>query len=501
MEILFTGNKPQKKTYSYSVKENNNANIITFILNKEIEGVDLSSLSCFVKVKGSEIDKDVPTVAVVEDKIHVIWTLLRKHTDSRMLLIQLQFEGTSDIVWQTEIITIVLSDTIKADKYIENKYPSVLINHEERISELEESGGGGSGESKDQYEDVKIVEMKILQEKIYIEGFDKVEQNRFDYVLNDLNDHLYLNDPRHAFLYIKTSFISKRMEEEIKNGRFVIRFDYSIPYNKNEEVKQKGQGCYSFARNFYKCGTHKNEPIEYRSVLINSLVYVKKSNIKTTDYGDKYILIKMPLVDLVNKLYFTRTSTDDMLNPFTDTLFDNFNEKYDSGVFDFIDGVRVGGAIQSPIIENVTIRGSGERKYFKTNFHRYNQTADNGKPTPFHSPNKTISILNYWCPFVLDKDKEILTTRLTTRFSRRRKIYYDVIGLTKKYNRFFMGASIKPRCAIIRENLLEKNKSVWLKTYSQYEKRLWARPTQIFRNVDMLTDNYNVVIFRFGISK
>lgn len=140
MEILFTGNKPQKKTYSYSVKENNNSNIITFILDKVQEDLDLSTLSCFVKVKGLEIDKDVPTIEIEGDQIKVNWTLLRKHTISRMLLIQLQFEGTSDIVWQTEIITIVLSDTIKADKYIENEYPAVLINHEERITSLENGG-------------------------------------------------------------------------------------------------------------------------------------------------------------------------------------------------------------------------------------------------------------------------------------------------------------------------------------------------------------------------
>lgn len=151
MDILFTGNKPQKKTYSYSVKENNNSNIITFILNKEIEGVDLSTLSCFVKVQGSDIDKDVPSVEVEEDKIKVHWTLLRKHTISHVLKVQLQFEGVDDIVWQTEILTLVLSETIKADEYIENKYPAVLSNHEARIKTLEEGGQPTPTKSKEFY--------------------------------------------------------------------------------------------------------------------------------------------------------------------------------------------------------------------------------------------------------------------------------------------------------------------------------------------------------------
>lgn len=137
MQILFTGNKPQKKTYSYSVKENNNSNKISFILDKVQEGLDLSTLSCFVKVQGLEIDKDVPTIEIEEDKIKVNWTLLRKHTDSRVLSVQLQFEGHGDVVWQSEILQLVLSDTIKADEYIENKYPAVLTNHEERITDLE----------------------------------------------------------------------------------------------------------------------------------------------------------------------------------------------------------------------------------------------------------------------------------------------------------------------------------------------------------------------------
>lgn len=157
MDILFTGNKPQKKTYSYSVKENNNSNIITFILNKEIEGVDLSTLSCFVKVQGSGfLDKDVPSVEVEEDKIKVHWTLLRKATSYRVLSVQLQFEGSEDIVWQTEILTLVLSETIKADEYIENKYPAVLTNHEARIINVE-------NQNEVQEEEISALEEKIAQ--------------------------------------------------------------------------------------------------------------------------------------------------------------------------------------------------------------------------------------------------------------------------------------------------------------------------------------------------
>lgn len=140
MEILFKGNVPQQKMYSYAVKDNNNSNTITFVLDKiQEDNLDLSSLTCFVKVKGHVIDKDVVVKIVEEDKVKIKWILKRKHTKSRIISIQLQFEGyENDLVWQSEIIEITLSGTIKADEYIENEFPGELMDHEARIQALEE---------------------------------------------------------------------------------------------------------------------------------------------------------------------------------------------------------------------------------------------------------------------------------------------------------------------------------------------------------------------------
>lgn len=140
MKILFKGNVPQEKSYSYSVKNNNNSNVITFELDKiQEDDLDLSSLTCFVKVKGAIIDKDVVTKTVDGDKLKIKWIMKRKHTKSRIISVQLQFEGygESDIVWQTEMIEITLSNTIKADEYIENEFPGELMDHEARIQALE----------------------------------------------------------------------------------------------------------------------------------------------------------------------------------------------------------------------------------------------------------------------------------------------------------------------------------------------------------------------------
>lgn len=140
MEILFKRNVPQQKMYSYAVKDNNNSNTITFVLDKiQEDNLDLSSLTCFVKVKGYTIDKDVVVKIVEENKVKIKWVLKRKHTKSRIISVQLQFEGyENDLVWQSEIIEITLSGTIKADEYIENEFPGELMDHEARIQALEE---------------------------------------------------------------------------------------------------------------------------------------------------------------------------------------------------------------------------------------------------------------------------------------------------------------------------------------------------------------------------
>lgn len=157
MKILFKGSVPQEKSYSYSVKNNNNSNVITFELDKiQEDDLDLSSLTCFVKVKGAIIDKDVVTKVVEDDKLKIKWIMKRKHTKSRIISVQLQFEGygESDIVWQTEMIEITLSNTINADEYIENEYPGELADHEERIQALEQ------GITKDTYSR-EVIDQKI----------------------------------------------------------------------------------------------------------------------------------------------------------------------------------------------------------------------------------------------------------------------------------------------------------------------------------------------------
>lgn len=498
MEILFTGNKPQKKTYSYSVKENNNSNVITFIFDKVQENLDLSSLSCFVKVHGSEIDKDVPTVRVRQNKIHVNWTLQRKHTDTRILNVQLQFEGIGDIVWQSDILQIVLSDTIKADEYIQNKYPAVLTNHEDRIQTLEEGGGGGGG-SSNAVSDIKIVEMKILQRK-------GTEHNKRDYIVSTNEDEeLIKNDPRNAFFVLKTSIIDKKAEQEIRNGRFVIRFDYSIPFNKREEVKQKGYGCYSFAHNFYFKEQGAIKEIKSKDFLINSLIFVTPNDIVETEFGDKYILIKMPVVELANKFY----TCNGELNALEDNFFDSEEE-----VIEVFKDRRVGGAFQyNEIKEELEKEGYSIGRLYGSSLEKnfYKSNAFNGL---FQNPNKIISLLNYHCPFVVNlTDTDAID--IESKFIRKKSniVSYSpsdyIVGVRcSKYPyinpnliKKLFAVSVKPRCAIIDENFETKQEgSIWLKKYSQCEKRISTKINEVVCISEEMPIKL-ALITRFNITK
>lgn len=185
MEIKFNGVVADSSKIKYAVKMNNNANVIVFKVKKTQESITLDpSKKFYVKISSCMakefFDKDPRAVVSQDaDNIYVAWTMLRKHTQFKNINIQLQYEDTSnEIVWQTEIINVDLFGYIPADEEIENLYPSILTlmqeeldDHEARITELEESGGGGGkwgsivGDINDQTDLVNFVEGKVGEEE------------------------------------------------------------------------------------------------------------------------------------------------------------------------------------------------------------------------------------------------------------------------------------------------------------------------------------------------
>lgn len=148
MEIKFNGIVADKNKIKFAVKRNNKANIIIFKLEKQQEDITLdTSNNFYVKIQSclnkTFFDKD-SQVQITEDEnyIYLAWTMLRKHTQFKNIDVQIQYEASGDIVWQTSIINIDLFANIPADEEIENLYPSILTNFENRIKELEEGQQG-----------------------------------------------------------------------------------------------------------------------------------------------------------------------------------------------------------------------------------------------------------------------------------------------------------------------------------------------------------------------
>lgn len=184
MEVKFNGMVAETNKIKYSVKQNNNSNVIVFKIAKNQDQIILDPTKHFyVKVQSCMckdfFDKD-PRAVITEDtnNIYIAWTMKRKHTQFKNIDVQIQYEVASqDIVWQTNIINIDLFATIPADKEIENKYPSILTlmqeqldDHEARITALEQAQvvlewGQITGNIENQEDLVEFVDGKVNTEK------------------------------------------------------------------------------------------------------------------------------------------------------------------------------------------------------------------------------------------------------------------------------------------------------------------------------------------------
>lgn len=140
--INFKGKTPQQNFYSIGVKDNNKANKIMFVLSAYQQDVNLGEYTPYLKVQSKEhdyIDKIVleSTKDVISDDIlNIVWTLTSKSTQYRNLELQLQFQSDNndEVVWQTMIVEIELSETIKADKEVNEKYPTELAQLEKEVA-------------------------------------------------------------------------------------------------------------------------------------------------------------------------------------------------------------------------------------------------------------------------------------------------------------------------------------------------------------------------------
>lgn len=135
--INFKGNTPQQRFYTLGVQRNNKANKIRFILEKQQADLNLSDYICNLKIESKENEYldliMLEKVSETETELVYEWVMPLKSTQYRNLELQLEFLGEEEIVWQTMIFGIELSDTIKVGDTVDDKKLSVLKQMEYQV--------------------------------------------------------------------------------------------------------------------------------------------------------------------------------------------------------------------------------------------------------------------------------------------------------------------------------------------------------------------------------
>lgn len=152
-ELYFSGINADTLLNKVSVVNNNNADVIYLLIKKQQQSISLEGYTGYIKVQNKSrtfIDKARLEVdSISADTLRLTWHLLRKHTQFETIECQVQFQSNTseDVVWQSAIFYLKLSQTIRADKEISDKYPTILnqieielADHERRIEALEEGG-------------------------------------------------------------------------------------------------------------------------------------------------------------------------------------------------------------------------------------------------------------------------------------------------------------------------------------------------------------------------
>lgn len=343
--------------------------------------------------------------------------------------------------------------------------------------------------------DIEILEMKIIQDDMAFDENAPASRCRYDYVDDSRGNGR--NDPKFAYLHIKSSFIDDYAEQQIREGNFIIRFDYPTFYQARSR-KMKGNGRYSFVKNLYmgNGGSYLGDAEDIE----RSFLYINQTDIKTDGRGRKFIYKKIPIVDVLNRLW--KFNDYGEVSEATDDYFD-----YDKG---FLDQVRVGGAVQTH--ENTFLGGgpsrkrdSGTVKYGYTDFSYRLHSGELSHYGPAHqSPNKDAMLLHYWAPFMIFHETEFSTIFARQKYLRAQLRNDNMNGGMTRMLKFASEAVVKPRFAILDPDydVVEGNDSMWVKKYPQYKKRLYCYPAQLFDTLISNEDgDFDVVIFRFGISK
>lgn len=174
------------------------------------------------------------------------------------------------------------------------------------------------------YDDRKSIRSDVLGTLVQIDG----------------GSQLFVNDSTHIWYNFKTTPISPIDEQAIKDGKFIIRLDYPcknrsrIMTSENvishQSTTKNGVGTRSFAPNFL--GNNVSMSPNKKQVLLNSLIFISPSDIKTNALGQKYIHKKVSFFDYVNNMCMCDGSSNN-LSPITNANI-NIGGSDDNNIFE-----------------------------------------------------------------------------------------------------------------------------------------------------------------------
>lgn len=151
MKLTFCGKKPQQNFIRMGVVGNNLSDELTMILDKKQGDIDLSDFSPSLKIVNRDLTYADKTQHFIYDtdsepeKVRLSYIFPRKVTQQGNVDMQIIFEkadGDDTIVWQTEIFNITFEERLEVDEIVADEYPDVLSELDERVTALEETGGG-----------------------------------------------------------------------------------------------------------------------------------------------------------------------------------------------------------------------------------------------------------------------------------------------------------------------------------------------------------------------
>lgn len=470
--IHYNQTKPNQTAFEYAIQGNNNVDVVCFDI-KEIE-LGFEPTHIYVKVQSKD-KKYIDKIELTESNGVLNWHLLAKTTRHKVVSVQLSFE-TDTQYFQTEMVELTLKPYINAEEEIENDYPLVLQDLQRQIDEM--SGGGGASSVEIEkiwltYDDKKSIRTDVLGAYEQIDG----------------GSRCFVNDSTRIWVNFETTPIGAKIENEIKNGRFVIRLDYPTKSRNIKLIYDNGGGilahqpqndygvgarsyCYNFKKNIDTRNPKKNE------ILKRSLIFVNESDIKLNRYGEKYIHKKISLFQYITNICETNAI---ILYPITNEkiqegqeLFGFFNDYVDDTFQIGIPTLNQHGfdTPQPSFNGSFVYKCYSRRVGFVPNFDN-NAYKVNGKKlnpaftcyTPFYTKNST-SPVNLVSPYWNNHHNHIVYNR-----KQGSSVFYTMFSdlngkemLQNNSKRNYMVA--KPRCAILNEDWENADYS-FLKTFPQ----------------------------------